>query len=370
MFSLTELEIGKVLGIGGFGVVCEITGITLSDTSATESDNEAITKIMGNIEAEEDHYDISTARELTSRRCIRNGDARYAVKRLKKDLDDFQTARGRIDLAIEVRYLHALSHPNIVKMRGVFKTDDPFDPDFFFVMDRLYGTLEDRFVEWRATMKKNKRGLLRNMLARKTGKADSSKDLLIDRLVVAYDIAAAFRYMHDHKLVYRDMKPENMGFDVRGNVKIFDFGLAKAPNPELRNKYGLYHLTGQTGSIPYMAPEVAMTEPYNEKCDVYSLGILLWEIVSLELAFVALVKSPHDYLKQVVIGQARPPIGRKWPLLTEQAMKSAWKQSPMERPSMKKMCVMLRADLDDMTTEESVRSRTKHMIDISNKSSC
>lgn len=65
--------------------------------------------------------------------------------------------------------------------------------------------------------------------------------------------------MHSHvrspqSVVYRDLKPDNIGFDVRGDVKIFDFGLSRQI-PSGKSKDGLYKMTGDTGSPRYMAPE-------------------------------------------------------------------------------------------------------------------
>jgi serine/threonine protein kinase len=56
-------------------------------------------------------------------------------------------------------------------------------------------------------------------------------------------------------IIYRDLKPDNIGFDVRGDVKIFDFGLAKEINPKKKLDDGTYNLTADTGSLRYMAPE-------------------------------------------------------------------------------------------------------------------
>jgi serine/threonine protein kinase len=56
-------------------------------------------------------------------------------------------------------------------------------------------------------------------------------------------------------IIYRDLKPDNVGFDVRGDVKIFDFGLAKEIDPRQMDAEGTYKLTADTGSLRYMAPE-------------------------------------------------------------------------------------------------------------------
>jgi len=65
---------------------------------------------------------------------------------------------------------------------------------------------------------------------------------------------------------------------VRGDVKLFDFGLSFEITEECASVDGLYELSGNTGSMRYMAPEVALGHPYNHKVDVYSFAILFWQV--------------------------------------------------------------------------------------------
>ena len=362
-----ELECGKVLGVGTFGVVCEITHITLvdgEDPPTQKIEEDYFSESFGIIGEEAyDDSDATTARKLIARRCMRNGQARYAAKRVRGDLEEFLEARGRIDLAIEVKFLHALSHPNIIKMRGVFQTNDPFHPDYFLVMDRLSGTLKERAMEWkRATTS------LRNILSAKRWNGTLSKELMTERLCIAYDIASAFCYIHSNKLVYRDIKPENIGFDVRGNVKVFDFGLAKVLDPELQNSKGMFHLTSLTGSFPYMAPEVASMDPYDEKCDVFSFGILIWEVLSLQSAYFAVANSSFSFYPRVAKSQVRLPVSRKWPIMTKRVIQSSWNHKPEQRPSMATIRCMLRVDLEFLTEDDSMQGRTHHLLEQSNRS--
>jgi serine/threonine protein kinase len=364
-----ELECGRVLGVGTFGIVCEITHITLFDgedptTQKIEDTTECFSESFGIIGEEAyDDADAMTARKLIARRCMRNGQARYAAKRVRGDLDEFLEARGRIDLAIEVKFLHALSHPNIVKMRGVFQTDDPFHPDYFLVMDRLSGTLKERVVEWKRLTTS-----WRSFVSAKRWNGTFLKELMTERLRINYDIASAFCYIHSNKLVYRDIKPENIGFDVRGNVKVFDFGLTKVLDPELRNSQGMFHMTSLTGSFPYMAPEVASMDPYNEKCDVFSFGILIWEVLSLQIAYFAVAKSSFGCYRRVAKSLKRLPISRKWPVMTKHVMQSSWNHTPEQRPSMTTIRSMLRVDLEFFTEDDSIQGRTHHMLEQSNRS--
>lgn len=110
-------------------------------------------------------------------------------------------------------------------------------------MDRLLDILTRTLVGWKK--KKN----IRN--------ASRRTDFWIERITIAHDLATAFKYLHGMQILYRDLKPDNIGFDVRGDVKIFDFGLARQL-PRGRLADGTYRMTGDTGSPRYMAPEVAL----------------------------------------------------------------------------------------------------------------
>jgi serine/threonine protein kinase len=167
-------------------------------------------------------------------------------------------------------------------------------------------------------------------------------------------------------LVYRDIKPENIGFDVRGDVKIFDFGLCKNLAPELKSKGYGYRLTGRAGSLPYMAPEVALMTTYDSKCDVFSFSILLWEILSLAPAFKGL--SPTQFMEDVVVKHERLAVPKTWPPLTRLMLPEAWDQDPKVRPDMKRVAILIRGDLNDMTDDVKILRRTIHMTQRSNHS--
>lgn len=149
--------------------------------------------------------------------------------------------------------------------------------------------------------------------------------------------------------MYRDIKQENIGFDYRGDVKVFDLGLCKGLSPGLRSKDEPgYLLTPRTGSVPYMAPEVVLMKPYDCSCDVFSFAILLWEILSLKNAFQGY--SRRDFLDRVVRGRERPHIKRQLPALTRSMIREAWDNDPFKRPSMKRVALLLQGDISEMTT--------------------
>jgi serine/threonine protein kinase len=142
----------------------------------------------------------------------------------------------------------------------------------------------------------------------------------------------------------------SIGFDVRGDVKIFDFGLAKEFDPKTAVD-GAYKLTGDTGSPRYMAVEVALNQPYNETCDVYSFCVLLWQILKLETPFEGFTMNMFD--KKVVRGGVRPKVEDKWPAEIRNLLKDGWGDWT-SRPSMDDVCTVLREEINRNSDEEIV----------------
>ena len=93
------------------------------------------------------------------------------------------------------------------------------------------------------------------------------------------------------RILFRDLKTENLAFDHRNALQLFDFGLAKECKPvDLIDAPDGYKITGLTGTLRVMAPEVIQCLPYGLSADVYSFGILLWEVFSCETAWLRLLK--------------------------------------------------------------------------------
>jgi serine/threonine protein kinase len=127
-------------------------------------------------------------------------------------------------------------------------------------------------------------------------------------------------------------------------VKIFDFGLAKELDPSLRHGCTeFYELSGNTGSLRYMSPEVARCEPYNLTADVYSFGLLLWQVCSLMLPYDGMNRQDHSEL--VVYGNERPPLDSSWSTPLRILMKRAWEPDPSVRPSMDSIYKILRREI-------------------------
>jgi serine/threonine protein kinase len=225
---------------------------------------------------------------------------------------------------MEAKWLAAVQHPNIISIRGV-SSEAPHGRNFFIVLDQLHDILTTRLQIW----KKQKPNGLKKMFH--SGR-EKERDTWLERMKAAYGIASALEYLHSKNVMHRDLKPDDIGFNAKGDVMLFDFGLAKEFDPLKADKNGCYNMTPFTGSMRFMAPEVALARPCNETTDVYSYGLLLYQILALEPPFYGLtVKS---FPKLVHEKGARPVVDPKWPVELSSLMKRCWSPTIRDRPSM------------------------------------
>jgi len=178
-------------------------------------------------------------------------DRTVAIKVLLPEHDEPELAER---FAREARALASLQHPNIVGVQDVGQTGGLY----FLVMDFVDGTD------------------LRQLL--------KSGDLTVsDALTWVPQICDALQYAHDEGVVHRDIKPENVLIDQDGKVQIVDFGLAKLLHQDGRD-LSLTRSVQGLGTPHYMAPEqVAGAAKVDHRADIYSLGVMLYELLTGEL---------------------------------------------------------------------------------------
>ena len=145
------------------------------------------------------------------------------------------------------------------------------------------------------------------------------------------------------------MKPDNVGFTADGTLKLFDFGLCTCVKTT-SSPGDVYEMTGNTGSLRYMAPEVALRKSYNEKVDVYSYGIMAWQMARDRVPFKGLSKI--EFFSTVVNGENRPSLDKSWPARFSALLEACWNRDYRKRPSFREIVV----ELDILHFEYSGRS--------------
>ena len=173
----------------------------------------------------------------------------------------------------EAQSAAALSHPNIV---SIFDRGEADDGTYYIAMEYLPGgTLKDRIL---------KRGALPPRTA----------------AAVALQIAEALRAAHERDVIHRDIKPHNILITGSGDVKVTDFGIARAASSSTMTRTG--HILG---TAHYISPEQAMGEPVGPASDLYSLGVVLYEMLTGEMPFDA--DTPLGIAMKHVNGHLVPP---------------------------------------------------------------
>lgn len=231
-----------------------------------------------------------------------------------------------IDLAHEAKVLSELNHKNIIKLRGLcseifsasfadgallgdiknftssstrgmslkgLSSKPSMTPNgldgYFLILDVLTETLSDRLTRERNMAKKgthNNSSSLddtinqhsRHSIISLGGTSSRKKQAMYDRIQhTVLGIVEGMKYLHSREIVLRDLKPGNVGFDEEKNVRLFDFGMARNVNE--------CDPTEVCGSPRYMAPETISGNGYTLKVDVYSFGVLLFELCTLQVPF-------------------------------------------------------------------------------------
>ncbi|XP_048767428.2 mitogen-activated protein kinase kinase kinase 7-like isoform X2 [Ostrea edulis] len=218
-----------------------------------------------------------------------------------------ETESERKAFATELKQLSRVGHPNIVRLYGACK--EP--PTVCLVMEYAEG------------------GSLYNVLH---GAGPQPTYTAAHAMSWALQCAKGVEYLHGMKpkaLIHRDLKPPNLLLIMGGTVlKICDFGTAC----DIQT-----HMTNNKGSAAWMAPEVFEGSNYSEKCDVFSWGIIFWEVITRRKPFDE-IGGPAFRIMWAVHNGTRPPLIRNLPKPLEILMTRCWHGNPAERPAMAEVC--------------------------------
>jgi len=277
--------------------------------------------------------------------CQQDQSSQYIIKHLRRDLmvDRKKFIHAAGDLVMEAMYLSKFKHPNIIKLRGCAVGGSSAygngkHDGFFLILDRLTCTLSQQIQDW-----KDKGGLKQQQMMYSNRLVDFQ-----EKLEIARQIASALEYLHGKDIVYRDLKPDNVGLvksSVPGAapmVQLFDFGLCREIPEASPPEDKVFHMSG-VGTRRYMSPEVYMGNHYNVKADVYSWAVVLHSMITLQRPF----EMYNAELHKIMVCQEgiRPTIYKEWPQPIQQLLSRGWAAESSHRPSMKEVCTFIESSL-------------------------
>ncbi|KAG2668112.1 hypothetical protein I3843_15G140200 [Carya illinoinensis] len=223
----------------------------------------------------------------------------------------------------EVMMLATLKHPNIVRFIGGCRKP----------------------MVWCIVTEYAKGGSVRQFLTKRHNRAVPLK-LAVKQ---ALDVARGMEYVHRLGLIHRDLKSDNLLINADKSIKIADFGVARI---EVQTE----GMTPETGTYRWMAPEMIQHRPYTQKVDVYSFGIVLWELITGLLPFQNMTAVQAAFA--VVNKGVRPVIPHDCLPILSEIMTRCWDANPDVRPPFTDVVRMLEnAENEIMTTVRKARFR-------------
>lgn len=219
LLDRSEIMAGTLLGNGAFSEVYQIWGFELQDQDWQRESRQA----------------------LKDTAMSSNGNCRYVLKHLRNALTQDKTrfVHAASDLVMEALFLSKLHHENIITLRGTSRGIDTFDntqhDGFFLILDRLDCTLSDKIGQWAKHASCRRKIYSRNLWD------------YAEKMDLSLQIARGLDYLHDRDILYRDLKPDNIGILVTNGtqvVKIFDFGLCRELPEECPVDTKVFHMSG------------------------------------------------------------------------------------------------------------------------------
>ncbi|KAK9289697.1 hypothetical protein L1049_007856 [Liquidambar formosana] len=268
------------------------------------------------------HGKVYEGRSVQTSLAMGYGDRIVAVKVLNRGSTSEERAALEGRFAREVNMMSKVKHENLVKFIGACK-----DPLMVLVTELLPGM-----------------SLRKYLISIRPKQLD-----LHVALGFALDVARAMDCLHANGIIHRDLKPDNLLLTAnQKSVKLADFGLA-------REESVTEMMTAETGTYRWMAPELYSTvtlrqgekKHYNNKVDVYSFGIVLWELLTNRMPFEGMSNLQAAYA--AAFKQERPSLPEDISPDLAFIIQSCWVEDPNMRPSFNQIIRMLNAFLFTLT---------------------
>jgi serine/threonine protein kinase len=149
--------------------------------------------------------------------------------------------------------------------------------------------------------------------------------------------ACGVRHLHQQHIVHRDIAARNMLLAHNGVIKVGDFGLSRNTLEDG------YHTRSRTGPLRWMAVESLVQKTYSTRSDIWSFGILMWEIETRGLTPYFHIRNQIELVMQIVREGVRLPAPAGCPLVLVHLMDRCWNELPTDRPDMESIVSLLRS---------------------------
>ena len=208
--------------------------------------------------------------------CEKDSDGSLCV--IKQILIEGMNEQEKADVLNESNILAKLDHPNIIKFYDVFESKKPKHMINIVTEYADGGDLSEKIKE-----RKNKNG-------------NFTESEILDYFT---QICLAIRHIHEKKIIHRDLKSGNIFLMKNGFVKLGDFGIAKNFQRTIDKAKTM------VGTPYYLSPEMIESKPYDSKSDIWSLGVLLYEMMTFKMPFNA--NSLASLIIKITRGNYSPP---------------------------------------------------------------